>query len=139
MLWKIQQIIHFFPTNPWNHDKKQWNRKNSFPCIWSSKLRKAKNTFFLAKTVFEGWLLPTLFLVLSLVSTVCGFGRKILHKMTDISSLRRSVTPISWSFNYFPQDLLLRFIFLRATTNESNPGIKYKSKIVNLSSNPYEK
>ena len=50
---------------------------------------------FWAKTVFEGWLAPTLFLVLSLVSTVCGFGRKILHKMTDISSLRRSVTPIS--------------------------------------------
>ena len=139
MLWKIHQFIHFFATNHWNPDKKQCNRKNFLPYIWFFFLRKAKNTVFWAKTVFEGWLAPTLFLVLSLVSTVCGFGRKILHKMTDISSLRRSVTPISWSFNYFPQDLLLRFIFLRATTNESNPGIKYKSKIVNLSANPYEK
>ena len=48
---------------------------------------ESKKHRFLAKTVFEGWLAPTLFLVLSLVSTVCGFGRKILHKMTDISSL----------------------------------------------------
>ena len=59
--------------------------------MWIFFLRKAKNTVFWAKTVFEGWLAPTLFLVLSLVSTVCGFGRKILHKMTDISTLRQSV------------------------------------------------
>ena len=61
--------------------------QNFLPYIWFFFLRKAKNTVFWAKTVFEGWLAPTLFLVLSLVSTVCGFGRKILHKMTDISSL----------------------------------------------------
>ena len=87
MLWKIHQFIHFFATNHWNPDKKQCNRKNFLPYIWFFFLRKAKNTVFWAKTVFEGWLAPTLFLVLSLVSTVCGFGRKILHKMTDISSL----------------------------------------------------
>ena len=66
--------------------------------MWIFFLRKAKNTVFLAKTVFEGCLLPTLFLILSLVSTGCGFCRKILHKTTDfstlISTLRRYLNPI---------------------------------------------
>ena len=61
-----------------------------FTFAWSFVLRKSKNTVFWTKTVFKGWLLPTLFLILILVSTACGFRRKLLHKMACISTLLHS-------------------------------------------------
>lgn len=75
-------------------DKRQWNRKKFLPHICSFVIRKARKHLLLAKTVFVNWLPPKLFLILILVSTGCGFCRKLLHKMPDISKPQRSDSPL---------------------------------------------